>query len=536
MSACGYQEAILTICRGPVWVASLVLLVACLGDATGFNEGVGGEGATTEPSIPKVTEQLAGNPRFVAGDCPMPSIGGTDLSCGYLVVPEDRTNPDTQYIELAVAVLHVTDNPLPDPVVYLAGGPGSSALNELEADPDIWITLAQNIQRDLIFIDQRGAGYSYPSLNCPELEQDFTDELTATRECHDRLVAEGVDLSAYHSAASAADVEALRRALGHEQWNVLGVSYGTRLALTLMRDYPSGIRAAILDSTYPPDVDSALEEASNLLDGLRGIFATCAADPQCRSAYPDLEGTLARTVIALSETPTLIQIEDPETGEVKKHELDGDDFLNGIVQLMYDTESIPAIPRLIYEVAAGEYENYSRLVADRGFSHARFQDGDVSDSEGMNYSVQCHEEFAFTDPAEAEEHALLTVPAVFQPSFFGNVSITFEVCEWWGAGNADLIENEPVHSDIPTLILAGGFDPVTPPRWGERAAATLDNAYFYVFPAAGHAILDDSLCVLDLMRAFLADPNAEPDGACIDDLPAVDFILPGDTISLSDGY
>ncbi len=203
--------------------------------------------------------------RFETVDCTLFNIQGDNKTdCGYLFVPEDRTQPNSPLVQLAVAIVRSSSpNPAPDPVVFLQGGPGAhsldmlAGLNTIYNNSPFYDILSQ---RDLILFDQRGVGYSLPSLNCPEVDdQTYQDlSLNLSREeaqlhsvhsyqaCHDRLVQDGKNLEAFTSAASAADVNDLLLALEYEKWNLLGVSYGTRLALTVMRDFPEGVRSVIL--------------------------------------------------------------------------------------------------------------------------------------------------------------------------------------------------------------------------------------------------------------------------------------------------
>lgn len=170
------------------------------------------------------------------------------------------------------------------------GGPGGETLAILDVFfADAFLPFLRD--RDLVIFDQRGVGLSEPSLVCPEIRQlsrELLDddlsaatlglELEAWRRCRDRLLAEGVDLSAYNSAASAADVVALRTALGYESWNLLGVANGSRLELTVMRDDPDGVRAVVLDSAYPPHRSTVKELPANFDRALGVLFAGCAQD------------------------------------------------------------------------------------------------------------------------------------------------------------------------------------------------------------------------------------------------------------------
>ncbi len=357
-------------------------------------------------------------------ELPNDMVEGQNVDCGYLNVPEDRTSDSSATIQLAFAIMYAPAAEVqPDPVVYLAGGPGGNAVGEIDG----WLDIPYIQDRDLILLDQRGTGYSLPSLNCPEVEQGLAD---ATQACHDRLISEGVDLQAYNSAENAADVADLRVALGYDEWNLYGVSYGTRLALTVMRDDPDGVRSVVIDSVYPPEVNSWEEYGQNTADDFEKLFAGCAADPNCDAAYPNLEQTFADTVDQLNAEPVSYTGTDSTTGDSIDQELSGDTFIDRVFQLLYSTESIPYLPQVISEVANGNYAALDDLESgatlQAGFRQAP-QAEDVSDSEGMNMSVECQEEVAFLD----ETTALDNVPA--QPAELHDNSVaaiqqTFSDC------------------------------------------------------------------------------------------------------------
>ena len=276
--------------------------------------------STPEPGIPTPTPSIVYYPIFEPAPCAFPVPPGFNPECGYLIVPENRLRADSPLIRLHVAIFrNRLGVAVADPVVHLAGGPGSSSLNVasymfgqgLDAILD---------QRDFILFDQRGTGYSQPRLDCPErtsitgtlLERGLSAAgnheiiLDAFRRCRDRLVGQGTDLSAYHSAASAADLNDLRLALGYEKLNLYAVSYGTRLALTLMRDHPEGVRSAVLDSVYPPQVNLYTELAPNAERAFNTFFAHCADDASCNQSYPDLRGVFYRTVDQLNASPVSV--------------------------------------------------------------------------------------------------------------------------------------------------------------------------------------------------------------------------------------
>lgn len=454
-------------------------------------------------------------PEFEEADCPFEVYEGEDISCGYLYVPEDRTQPDGAQVELAVAIIGSTSrNPQPDPVVYLEGGPGGSALS----DPDFWLDSPLRDTRDIILFDQRGTGFSLPSLDCWETtdyaeneETEFASSIDAAAACRVRLVEEGVDLTQYNSAASAADADDLRQALGIEQWNLYGVSYGTRLAMTIMRDFPAGVRSVLLDSAYPPDVDGYTEEARNSIVAIDVLLAGCAADAECNDAFPDLSARFYDLVATLNDEPV----------EIDGYATTGDDLVNFLFGALYDTETIPYLPLVIHEAANGNYEPWTALEAgdeEEGYHRRQDEEGDApendGDADGMFYSVECRDAVPFSDLDQAAKLVEDYPPQVTE-GLLASTEETFAICELWGAGVAPPRENKPVVSRIPTLILAGEYDPVTPPAWSKRAGRWLFNDQYVEVARGGHAVSFLGECGPQLAAAFFDNPEQPLDTSCL---------------------
>jgi pimeloyl-ACP methyl ester carboxylesterase len=485
--------------------------------------------------------ELAYTPIFEETPCPFTlppgQVEGQTVECGYLLVPEDRADLQSRTIRLAVAIFHpeneVTE---PDPIIYLVGGPGASALEMINLTFEQVYAPILATNRDLIIFDQRGVGFSEPALDCIDIqamglelldnEMDGRllddDEIKmlfdeAYQACAQAL-AELTDLSDYNTVASAADVNDLRIALGDEQVNLWGTSYGTRLALGIMRDHPEGIRSVVLDSVYPPDMDLYLETPANLDRSLALLFDSCAADPACNTAYLNLRRVFFDTLAALNKNPVSLVVTNPLDGKNYNMLFSGDAFFGLIFQLLYQTEALPLIPKLIYDASLGELELAGRIYG------AFLQLGPLS-SRGMMFSVQCNEELYFST-LEQYENSLLGYPDLapyLQDSIVGNFS--YRVCTFWDSGHADAQENEPVTSDIPTLILQGEFDPITPPAWGQHAAETLSNSYYYLYPGVGHGASTTG-CAREMMIGFIQDPHQDPDGSCIEDMNGIYFIIP----------
>jgi pimeloyl-ACP methyl ester carboxylesterase len=486
-------------------------------------------------------EEPAYQPHFEPAECQFEIPAGQTVECGYLTVPEDRSHPEGPTIRLHVAIFRSHSNNLtPNPVVYLAGGPGEQAL---ETMPLLFnLRFAPFLaNRDFIVFDQRGTGYSEPALDCPEftdlayatLDRDLSPEETvalgteAICSCHDRLVSEGVNLAAYNSAESAADLNDLRLTLGYEEWNLVGISYGTRLALTAMRDYPEGIRSVVLDSAYPLQVSLYAEMPANFDRALNVFFHGCATDPACSEAYPELETVFYQLVDQLNASPVTFSATQPLSGETYDVLMNGDGLIGFLFQSLYSTELIPLLPKILFDVRDANYDILA-VVMGSFLSNIEFV------SMGMQFSVQCGEEVHFSTPGEfaAAAEAYPEIGRLFDASPNLGEPV-FTICEIWGAKEADAIENEPVASEIPTLVLAGEYDPVTPPAWGEMVAETLSNSFYYEFPGVGHgASISGEECPLSIALEFLDDPTTEPDGSCVADMSSPAFVIPETEIIL----
>lgn len=459
---------------------------------------------------------------FHAAQCPFEVFDDETITCGYLTVPENRADPDSITIDLAVAIIHAGGTrPRKDPILYLEGGPGGSALS----DPDYWLESILHTSRDIILLDQRGTGFSVPSLDCPEtdayLEEDdsgYDSMLEAARACRDRLTLDGVDLSQYNSANSAADVAELRLALGIDQWNLYGVSYGTRLALTVMRDHPQGVRAVMLDSVYPPNVPAYTEDPLNSITAIERLIAGCAEDDECKAAFPNLKRRFYRTVAELNQEP--VQIDGYTTT--------GDDLVNFLFDSLYDTALIPYLPLVIHAASEGNYDPWTILDqyanGEEEYSRARVggprQDEEPAandgDSQGMFYSVECHEAAIFGD-YDAAAKLVADYPDAVTEGLLAALEETLAVCDLWGAGDGGKIESQPVFSEIPTLVVAGEYDPVTPARWSQLAAETLPNSFYVEMPRGGHGVTFDDECGARIVRAFFNRPDHRPATTCMED-------------------
>lgn len=294
----------------------------------------------TQPSPGPATAGSPSPAMFVAAPCPQPNYPGNPalnfaptVKCGNLTVPEDRRNPAGPTIRLTVArVPAVSSASQADPVVYLQGGPGESAL--LLAQRSIQAGI--NADHDVIYLEQRGNFHTEPNLECPEVEAYLAASLSknlanpattaegdaATTACRNRLTAAGIDLKAYTTEENAADVADLRVAMGIDTWNVYGTSYGTDLALRVLRDHPAGIRSVVVDSVVPPNLNPLKEFWPSFSQAYQQLFAGCAAQPACAAAYPRLAEEFSATVNRLAASPQTVATTD-QKGAATQVVIDG---------------------------------------------------------------------------------------------------------------------------------------------------------------------------------------------------------------------
>jgi pimeloyl-ACP methyl ester carboxylesterase len=461
-------------------------------------------------------------PRFEEAECPFaaPAEVLEQVRCGWLVVPENRADPQGRQLRLAVAILKSTSTtPRPDPIVFLSGGPGDKSVGNMPSRTthSLWSRL--RAERDVVFFDQRGTGYSEPEF-CPEVaEESFrtlfrglsAEERTERMQrvlarCGEVMRRQGVDLSQYNSVASARDLQDLRQALGYDEWNLLGVSYGTRLALEALRTTPAGIRSVLLDSPAPPNAPQGGGRAVLFVDVIRRLAAACAADEACDTAYPDLEQRIWQTAEELERDPWLIHTAGvmglPDTIVAN-----GSLFVGGLFRGLYSRDFISAVPLFVEQVRS---RNAAMVLAMTG----PLSRSSRETSRGMNLAVRCYENVPFYT-STTNEGPGAPYPDVLERIGFSVGSGSAEECAAWHPFRAPAGHAQPVRSEIPTLVLTGEFDPVTHRSFGPLAVAGLTNSHVVEIPAMGHAVSPLHECTRTMISAFFNDPTQPPNRNCI---------------------
>jgi pimeloyl-ACP methyl ester carboxylesterase len=492
-------------------------------------------GAVVVPAVALVIFTLtsrAGIAQFVPTACPgEPAAIATvkGARCGYLTVPENRAKATGKTIRLSVAIIpSVAAKPAPDPILWLTGGPGYDAF----AQASYVIKWDLNRDRRVILMSQRGTASSKPALMCANIDRfnasavgllydaPSTGELhaRAVAACYRGLAARGIDLSAYNTTESAADYEDLRAALGLAKWNVWGMSYGTDVALTYMRLYPAGIRAAGIDGVVPPDVAGPAFAWPSFKEGIDGIFAACAAQWACRERYPNLAATFARLVRLLEAHPLTVSVKSPANGKPVKVLVDG----GALVSLMVPaTHAAATLPSLLDGLARGRTEQIAQQWAAR-------QIGDPKEygtfSYGLTYGVHCAEWAPFVSPADVIAAGRRAFPS-FPESVLAQapqLAYFWQDCAGWNVEKAPASVRTATRSSIPTLVMSGSFDAQTGAQWGRYAARTLSGAVVVTIPAAAHITVAASPCARSVVTSFFDNPR-RPNLACVRALKAPPF-------------
>jgi len=481
---------------------------------------------TSEPTL---AQDQAGDGRFEEAECPMMLPGEVNITCGYLTVPEVHGDATSRTIKLAVAILHShSDHPQPDPVVHLHGGPGQGDLARIF----IYLNSPFLAERDLILMDQRGVGRSEPALACPEVDTATVDSLIQGRSrdeliagdvagaaaCRDRLQSEGITLTAYNTLESAADFESLRLALGYDQWNLHGHSYGTVLAQIMMRLYPDSIRSVTLEATMP--LQQTAEEAAMFGRALNEVFTGCANDAACNAAYPQLADQFRAAVDRLNAQPVTLHVQLERNGAAVDVAIDGQMFANILFFQLYTPATIPYIPLMIADAASGSGQT---MTVPTGTVFALLRGGSET---GERLLVTCQDILPFAPPEDG------TRTAAAYPYLSGVQVLTswsiHPVCEIWGFPAAGADFAQPVNSTIPTLLLHGQYDPRLTTEYDAQVAKTLPNSYAAIVPGASHAVVSASPCAQQIAAAFVNDPSQEPATGCLTEIAAPAWVLPSD--------
>lgn len=434
-----------------------------------------------------------------------------DARCGVFEVWENRAARSGRKLHLQVVVLPALGpERQPDPIFYLAGGPGEAVSGNAG-----YYDSGLRRERDLVFVDQRGTG-APDLLDCdlgrPGDLQSHLDQfpLDAVRRCRAELEKKA-DLTLYSTAWGADDLDDVRAWLGYDKINLSGGSYGTRMAQVYLKRHPEHVRAVALSGAIPMDETLPISHAALGQRALDLVLASCDKDTACRGAFPKVREELRQILDTADRAPVRATVRDPEAGKPVEIRLSRSTLADGLRWLLYSPETAASIPLLVHEAARGNWTPLAEASVN-----ARLGINEVL-ANGLFFSVTCSEDLPFIDPA--------TIPQRTAGTFLGDSRVRAQAaaCAAWPHGTPEPGHREPVRSNVPVLVISGERDPVTPPAFGERVVSYLANALHVVIPSGGH--YGNGPCPIRIEEEFLRRGSVQGlDTSCLSRIQPAPFL------------
>lgn len=431
-----------------------------------------------------------------------------DAYCGTVKVFENRDTRQGRQIDLNIVVLPaLRADAQPDPLFFLAGGPGQAAAGMAKQVRDMFRRVQTD--RDIVLVDQRGTGKSNP-LTCDlsDAEDDslraamvsYEEVLGRVKACIDKYDA---DLTQYATPIAMDDLDDVRAFLGYDKINIYGGSYGTRAGLVYMRQHGDRVRSAILDGVAPPDMRLPLFFPKDAQRAFDMLVKDCESNDGCREAYPNLGPRMKALMERLEKEPPTVKITHPRTGETANIRVDARMLANVMVFTLYIPTASALVPAIIDAADRNDFQSMFALgsLGDGG--------GAQQMAIGMQLSVLCAEDAPRNTPDALAREA--------EGTLFGNYAMKLQsdACGFWPRGKVDPSFYEPVTSGVPTLVMSGEIDPVTPPAWGDQIAKTLSHSTHIVMPGTGHTA-GGTGCGQRIMAAFIASGTVDGlDTSCV---------------------
>ncbi|WP_288130104.1 alpha/beta fold hydrolase [Microbulbifer sp.] len=495
-------------CRGVFYAAGITVLLSVTTGCEQKASESDGKTVVAEPS------RLIPKPCWFDTERDWPTT-----QCYMMEVPENHQKPAGRRIQFPVVrfFANITD-PDKEPLLHLgAGGPGASMGLEAENVSDwLWANYADmsvDDGRDLIVIDPRGTGMATPKLSCTEFIEDanlaFTRNLSTDEEsrvftysmerCYSRL-SKTADLAHYNSSAIAADIEALRRAIGVPKLNLYGVSYASRYALTVARDFPDTVRAMVLNSAVFPEIIYTQQLPQDVIAAYQRGLDYCSKDKTCAKEYPDLKQRLEALVQILDEEPLTVETSNIQPDGPYPFVLTGQRLLRVLFQALYNESFYRQLPAIIQELESGQatllkssIASFMGLVLDPNFG----------DAAGISHF--CYEEAPFVDFDQARSTAANS--GILGGSVRSDIDLMQVQCRIWAIPSASMRESQPITTPVPTLIMHGGLDPVLSARDAEKSGRKLPHHQWLLFPELAHDVISASDCAEKAAAQFLDDPQ-----------------------------
>lgn len=449
---------------------------------------------------------------------------GQKYTFGYLEVLENRQDRNSRTIEIPIYIFKSrSENPKKDPIIYTVGGPGSTTMPTAQ-----YMNYYKYLDdRDFILVEQRGNYYAKPHLDCPEWSKAIYesnqpnfdlanyDELfeQSAKSCKERLEQQGIDLNGYNTNEIASDINDLVNVLGIDEYNLLTISYSTKIAQVLMRDYPDKIRSVVMDSPLPLEVNYDEESVKNLMESITTLLSDCENNKKCNSAYPHIKSRFFEYLKEKTVNPLKVEIENPKNGEMETFYLRGEDLIT--VFTSASTGNIPDVPFEINKLLNNDLTSVKEKLT------YLFQEPNGGAGIGMRLSVWCAEENPFNslEKIETETNKYPEVTGL-SPAVFDD-----KVCKIWGVKRVAEIENQAIKSSIPVLLISGEYDNETPVKWAKSMTNNFMNSYHLIFKGWKHTPTTNwsNQCAMIAANDFFNNPREKPKPECLGQIESPEF-------------
>ncbi len=464
-------------------------------------------------------------PTFSATDCPEPVLASAtrETDCGYLTVPEDRSDPSGRQIRLFVVRYEPNKPTSAAPIVYTGGDLGSlfdyralTAMADHQDGPEV------------IGLEARGTGFSQPNLSCPEvdgiaprtlntpiadpgLRRDFIDAVAA---CYLRFSGQGIDLSAYNMREAGADLLDLVQALGLKEWGVITKGSTSRIVFEALRSDPAGLHTLVMYNPEFPDTDTFTQAIEGTRAAVSELETLCEADSACARRFPDLQKTFDAAIRRFDEHPRTVRIHG------KSVRVDGArlvrDIRNLLASVAADNHMYLHLPATIDALAYAKDPTPSiTAVVSPELSAPTFCTGYIPAcgpmSQGAYYSTLCADIAPFADLAALT--SLAGEGSAWRQDYVDGPYR--DVCDAWKVTPAAASVTAEIRSDVPVLVFSNGLDPTVTPNVARSGLAGFSNAFVVMTPVWGHAPSTIPACPeAEPRNEFLADPTSAPDARC----------------------
>lgn len=472
--------------------------------------------------LPLKTVTLANGAMLKSIPCwfALPQNTQIKIHCAYYISPIEKKN---QRHRFHLPVVYFQVNPArrsPDPILYISGGPGYAVgLNS----PAVytWLDWINEMkwQRDMVFFDQRGVGQAKPSLHCPDIdsksihnlqsslsaEQDAAFWQNLAKQCSQAMHKQQIELDLITTEHSVNDIINLMQLFRTKTWNIYAVSYGTRVALELMKRKSGNLRAVMLDSIYPQNKHDLLVVPNLMHNAFRQLYAECRLSYLCQQKIPNLKVKTEALIRQFNKTPHFINVRSVFHPKKIRVYVNGYRLSWAIYQSMYSWRMIQKLPKIITSAYEGNPQallpiirKYADSTLDPLFSVPAF------------YSVECTDrKYNITESDFNKQIA--TYPDVQAHTLY---HWKYDICRVWPVKKTKESFFELTRSAVPTLILNGELDPVTPWYWAVESSKVLDKHYTYIVKGIGHAVVDSDVCASKTVKQFLDQPGKRPTLAC----------------------